>query len=81
MIIDLIGNYRNADIKLSLFDMNPEAEKKKKIIEPTVPQFCSFDLDVKVINLLKEMARKRHPRKEKLFDDYMAFKARTGKKA
>ena len=29
VIIDLIGNYRNADIKLSVFDTNPEAKKKK----------------------------------------------------
>ena len=80
VIIDLIGNYRNADIKLSVFDTNPEEEKKKKMIEPTVPQLCSFDLDVKVINLLEEMARKRHPRKQKLYDDYMALKQELGRR-
>ena len=80
VIIDLIGNYRNADIKLSVFDTNPEEKKKKKVTEPTVPQLCSFDLDVKVIHLLNEMARKRQPRKQKLYDDYMALKQELGRR-
>jgi len=80
VIIDLIGNYRNADIKLSVFDTNPEAKKKKSIVEPTVPQLCSFDLDIRVINLLEEMARKRHPRKQKLYDDYFALKQEIGRR-
>ena len=80
VIIDLIGNYRNADIKLSVFDTNPDDKKKQKVIEPTVPQLCSFDLDVKVVNLLKEMARKNHPRKQKLYDDYMALKQELGRR-
>ena len=29
-IIDLIGNYRNADIKLQLFDTTAQTRKKKK---------------------------------------------------
>lgn len=80
VIIDLIGNYRNADIKLSVFDTNPDEKKKKKVIEPTLPQVCSFDLDVKVIQLLDEMARKRQPRKQKLYDDYMALKQELGRR-
>ena len=80
VIIDLIGNYRNADIKLSVFDTNHEAKKKKMIIEPTVPQLCSFELDVRVINLLEEMARKKHPRKQKLYDDYFALKQELGRR-
>ena len=66
VIIDLIGNYRNADIKLSVFDTNPDDKKKQKVIEPTVPQLCSFDLDVKVINLLEEMATKKSSTKTKI---------------
>ncbi|WP_338472818.1 DEAD/DEAH box helicase family protein [Niallia sp. XMNu-256] len=80
VIIDLIGNYRNADIKLSVFDTDPDTKKKKRMVEPTVPQFCSVDLDVKVINLLKEMARKGQPRKQKLYDDYMALKQELGRR-
>ncbi len=80
VIIDLIGNYRNADIKLSVFDTNPEEKQKKKVTEPPVPQLCSFGLDVKVIHLLNEMARKRQPRKQKLYDDYMALKQELGRR-
>ena len=80
VIIDLIGNYRNADIKLSVFDTNHEDKKKNVIIEPAVPQLCSFEIDVRVINLLEEMARKKHPRRQKLYDDYFALKQELGRR-
>lgn len=80
VIIDLIGNYRNADIKLSVFDTQPEGKQKRGVIQPTVPELCSFDLDVRVVNLLEEMARKRHPRKQKLYDDYLALKQDLGRR-
>ncbi|MBT2728567.1 DEAD/DEAH box helicase family protein [Bacillus sp. ISL-75] len=79
VIIDLIGNYRNADIKLSLFDTQP-SEGKTRIIEPTLPIYCELNLDVNVINLLQEMSRKRQPRKEKLFNDYMDLKRELGRR-
>lgn len=79
VIIDLIGNYRNADIKLSLFDTEPNDSKSKRIL-PRVPDFCEIDLDLKVINLLEEMARKRQPRREKLFEDYMKLKQELGRR-
>ena len=37
VIIDLIGNYRNADIKLSLFHNEEQEGKAAKAIVPTVP--------------------------------------------
>jgi hypothetical protein len=79
VIIDLIGNYRNADIKLSLFDTQPSGGKTR-IIEPTLPNYCELNLDVNVINLLKEMSRKRQPRREKLFNDYMDLNRDLGKR-
>lgn len=79
VIIDLIGNYRNADIKLSLFDIQP-SEGKTRIIEPTLPNYCELNLDVNVINLLQEMSRKRQPRREKLFNDYMDLKREIGRR-
>lgn len=77
VIIDLIGNYRNADVKLSLFDTQ-SAEGKARNIQPTLPEFCELDLDVNVINLLHEMSRKRQPRREKLLNDYMNLKRDLG---
>lgn len=79
VIVDLIGNYRNADIKLSLFDTNP-SEGKTRNIQPTLPQFCEIDLDINVIDLFKEMMRKRQPRKEKLLNDYLDLKREFGKR-
>lgn len=79
VIIDLIGNYRNADIKLGLFDTLPN-EGKPRNIQPTLPGFCEIDLDVNVIDLLKEMIRKRQPRREKLFNDYMDLKKDIGRR-
>jgi superfamily II DNA or RNA helicase/HKD family nuclease len=79
VIIDLIGNYRNADIKLSLFDTNPGEGKPRNHL-PSVPQFCELDLDINVINLLQEMMRKRQPRKEKLYKDYFDLKRELGRR-
>jgi len=79
VIIDLIGNYRNADVKLSLFDTAPN-RKGKANIHPTVPASCDIQLDTKVINLLQEMARKRQPRKEKLNAHYLEVKQELGRR-
>ncbi|MBD8068803.1 DEAD/DEAH box helicase family protein [Bacillus sp. PS06] len=79
VIIDLIGNYRNADIKLSLFDA-AGGEGTKKNITPSVPEICSVKLEVNVINLLKELARKKQPRKEKLHQDYLYLKLELGRR-
>lgn len=79
VIIDLIGNYRNADVKLSLFDTARNEGKSKKI-EPRVPESCELNLDSQVVNLLKEMANKRSPRKEKLLNDYLELKNDLGRR-
>ncbi|MCT2534774.1 DEAD/DEAH box helicase family protein [Aquibacillus koreensis] len=78
-IIDLIGNYRNADIKLSLFDTERNQEKgKKREVVPVVPSECEINLDVMVIDLLKELTRKRMPRKDKLLAAYHELKEEQG---
>lgn len=81
-IIDLIGNYRNADIKLGLFDMNrekSEKSKKEKVI-PEVPAECELHFDINVVNLLEELSRKRQPRKDKLRSAYFAVKHELGRR-
>lgn len=81
VIIDLIGNYRNADVKLSLFDTKrEESTKKREKLLPTVPEACELDLDVRVIDLLEEMRRKRQPRREKLLHDYQELKHELGRR-
>ncbi|WP_409294059.1 DEAD/DEAH box helicase family protein [Peribacillus sp. SCS-26] len=80
VIVDLIGNYRNADIKLGLFNTDPESKGKAKNLQPVVPELCEIALDLKVINLLQEMNRKRQPRKEKLYSDYFKVKQELGRR-
>lgn len=79
VIVDLIGNYRNADIKLSLLDTQPNDGKVRRI-QPSLPEFCEMDLDVAVIDLLREMTRKRQPRREKLLNDYYDLKRELGRR-
>ncbi|RID83487.1 DNA helicase [Peribacillus asahii] len=78
VIIDLIGNYRNADIKMSLFDTKPS--KKKGKIEPVVPELCEINLDIQAINLLEEMMKKKQPRKEYLASAYFSLKQELGRR-
>ncbi|PJN89599.1 DEAD/DEAH box helicase family protein [Bacillus sp. mrc49] len=78
VIIDLIGNYRNADVKFSLFDTDPN--RKAKAIEPVVPELCEIQLDIQVINLLKEMAKKKQPRRDTLVNDYFLLKQELGRR-
>ena len=82
VIIDLIGNYRNADVKLSVFHTGAENDKKWKrsAIAPGVPERCEINLDLEVINLLEEMSRKRQPRKERLLNDYYSLKQDLGRR-
>lgn len=79
VIIDLIGNYRNADVKLSLFDTEANKNKKKNT-EPVIPSLCEINLDVQVIDLLMEMTRKKQPRRDRLRDDYFALKLELGRR-
>jgi superfamily II DNA or RNA helicase/HKD family nuclease len=77
VIIDLIGNYRNADVKLTLFDTERSGNGKGKT-KPVVPTGCHIELDVQVIDLLEEMKRKRQPRREKLLFHYKELKQELG---
>lgn len=55
VIIDLIGNYRNADIKLQLFNTEPQEKGNSKRMEiPAVPPGCELNLELAVIDLLNE---------------------------
>ncbi|QHT59364.1 DEAD/DEAH box helicase family protein [Paenibacillus lycopersici] len=80
-VIDLIGNYRNADVKLSLFqDRNEEEKGSRQPILPIVPDTCLLELEVGVIYLLEELARKRQPRREKLRSAYFDLKRELGRR-
>ncbi|OIK09596.1 DEAD/DEAH box helicase family protein [Bacillus sp. MUM 13] len=78
VIVDLIGNYRNADVKLSVFDTEGTSKQGKVIA--SVPQMFEFELDLKVIDLLKEMKRKRQPHREQLLEAYVNVKQDLGRR-
>lgn len=82
VIIDLIGNYRNADVKLSLLDVHANEEREGKRLAsavPEVPTNCELHLDAQVINFLQELSRKRLPRREKLHKDFIDVKQELGR--
>lgn len=79
VIIDLIGNYRSADMKLQVFNKQKEKRKAKDIV-PIVPDTCEIYIETEVINLIKEMRRKRSPRKERMYHDYISVKHLLGRR-
>ncbi|RAZ81129.1 DEAD/DEAH box helicase family protein [Planococcus halotolerans] len=79
VIIDFIGNYQNADLKLSVFDKTGKAGVSNPI-EPLVPSACEFNLDIQVIDLVKELNKKRAPRKEAVVLAYRELKREFGRR-
>ncbi|MBO2946001.1 DEAD/DEAH box helicase family protein [Paenibacillus sp. F411] len=79
-IIDLIGNYRNADVKLRLFANDEELKgtAKDKVI-PSVPAGCEIQLETGVINLLDELSRKKLPHRERLHRSFLDLQAELGR--
>jgi superfamily II DNA or RNA helicase/HKD family nuclease len=80
VIIDLIGNYRNADVKMQLFNTEPTKERGRMAVLPSVPTGCLIDFDIQVIDLLKELQAKKQPRKEKLLNAYFELKREMGRR-
>ncbi len=81
-IIDLIGNYRNADLKLSLFQLNPPDNDKRqqRKVAVTAPPGCLIELEIGVVNLLEALVAKKQPRKEKLLAAYRELKQELGRR-
>ncbi|ANE45254.1 DNA helicase [Paenibacillus swuensis] len=80
-IIDLIGNYRYADLKMSLFQIAEEStERNNKSAVPSTVASCEINLELRVINLLEELFRKRQPRKDNLKFSYFKLKSELGRR-
>lgn len=78
VIIDLIGNYRNADLKMRIFTEDGEQPKSLESIAHLLPENCDFQLDLLVVNLLEVMKQKRSPRKQLLVDVFFKLKTELG---
>ena len=78
VIIDLIGNYRHADTKLQVLGDGVSAPPTEVL--PKVPDSCEVNLEPEVIDLLKELRRKRSPRRERIYEDYISVKQSLGRR-
>src|SRR5699024_12379556 len=79
VIIDLIGNYKHADVKLSVFNSAMSTiDSVDKL--PQLPAGSMIDFEPDVIDLLKEMKRKKSPRREKLRLSYVNVKDELGRR-
>lgn len=78
VIIDLIGNYRNADTKLTVF--TPDSTDKVELItiQTSLPELCAFNLETEIIDLVKKMARKAASHKQRLIYEYFRLKEEMG---
>ncbi|MEK5148432.1 DEAD/DEAH box helicase family protein [Psychrobacillus sp. FSL K6-4615] len=78
IIIDLIGNYRNADTKLTVFTPYSTDKVEFKTIQTSLPELCAFHLETEIIDLVKEMARKAASHKQRLIYEYFRLKEEMG---
>ncbi|MCY0901281.1 MAG: helicase-related protein, partial [Firmicutes bacterium] len=80
-IIDLIGNYRHADYKLRVFDTRPPSENvtERWAQQIAVPAACEWNLDPRVVDLVRVMASKRSPRKERLREAWLTLQRDLGR--
>ncbi|MGB2873730.1 helicase-related protein, partial [Psychrobacillus psychrotolerans] len=78
VIIDLIGNYRNADTKLTVFTPELTDKVELKTIQSTLPELCAFNLETEIIDLVREMARKAASHKQRLIYEYFRLKEELG---
>lgn len=80
VIIDLIGNYRNADTKLQVFGEGIVEAVGKNDFIAEVPDNCEINLETEVIDLIKELQNKRSSRKDKIYEDYRRVKDLLGRR-
>jgi len=82
VIIDCIGNYRNADRKLRIFkpDLKPTERLKLTPVETIPATDCVLHFDLDVIDLLHEMARKNRNYRQQIIDAYFDLKIEMGRR-
>lgn len=82
IIIDCIGNYRNADRKLRIFKPHLKPNEKLKLNQvETIPMTdCLLHFDLDVIDLLEEMSRKHRSYRQQIIDAYFELKVELGRR-
>ena len=82
-VLDFVGNYRGSHWK-PLFlsgNYNPKDPKQKTIsaIDVELPQGCSSNFDLKLIDYLEEERKRKEPFKEKLIHEFMRVENKLNK--
>lgn len=80
VIIDLIGNYRNADLKWQVFSPEDSTAKGVANIADALPMNCEIYLDTQVVDLVQHMIRKYRKPKDVLLSHYFDLKAEIGRR-
>ncbi|MCL1948532.1 MAG: DEAD/DEAH box helicase family protein [Turicibacter sp.] len=80
VVIDLIANYRNADIKMGLLNVSTLALGKKTGQPLLLPGGITINFELKARQLLEELLKKAMPRKEKLRHSYEVVKLELGRR-
>jgi len=80
VIIDCIGNYRNAEKKLRIFKptLKPTERLKLEPVETIPMTDCELHFEVEVIDLLKEMINKNRTYRQQIIDAYFDLKLELG---
>lgn len=83
-IIDLVGNYRNADQRLSWLGVSATLASLRRhgaaSTSAGLPPGCSVALDLRLIDVLERLARRRAPRPRHLLAAYTALQAELGRR-
>ncbi|GKV65195.1 MULTISPECIES: DEAD/DEAH box helicase family protein [unclassified Sporosarcina] len=79
VIIDLIGNYRNARKKYQVFTEDHELPARISSDSFTEPDFFEFHFDTAVINLLEAM-KQNEPIQQRLINAYFELKEELGRR-
>lgn len=82
VIIDLIGNYRNADNKFSVFSDEQSSDILEKVMQNKLklPEGCLISLETDVVDILKALGQKTSPRKERVKQAYDDLKLELGRR-
>ncbi|NMP23642.1 DEAD/DEAH box helicase family protein [Sulfobacillus harzensis] len=79
-IIDLVGNYRHVDRRLEALGIASLTAATRQMAVEGLPKDCEIELDFEVIQLLRQLRRRRSAPKELLRHAYLALKAELGRR-
>ncbi|EJR02845.1 DEAD/DEAH box helicase family protein [Bacillus cereus] len=79
IVIDLIANYRNADIKMQMLRVD-DGKAKGNGRQNILPAGCTVEFELEAKQLLDELMKKKMPRKEKLQHSYQTVKMDLGRR-